>query len=346
LSWAGWLDDDGWHPVGALPQPRYKLAAAALGPVAYLSGGSKGGGLALDTFESYDARTGRWRSSRRGPDTSGRADAPPLVIQQTRPSVAAPEPPMASAGKPRPEDFALIVGVENYRSVMRADYGERDAATIRKLFTERLGVPPDNVITLTGERATHTDIAKYIEEWLPRNVTKDSRVYFFYSGHGAPDPERGTSYLLPWDGDPDFLNTSGYPLARLYEKLAALPAKDVVAMIDSCFSGSGGRSVIGKGLRPLVTVMEAPVPRSGRLTVLTAASGGQVASSSSERQHGLFTYEVIQGLLGGADADHDGHVDVSELYTYVHAQVRKAAHRRNREQDPQLRTSKPELRLY
>jgi len=31
------------------------------------------------------------------------------------------------------------------------------------------------------------DFVKYFEKWLPNNVEKDSTVFVYYSGHGAPD---------------------------------------------------------------------------------------------------------------------------------------------------------------
>ncbi|MBI3551725.1 MAG: caspase family protein [Elusimicrobia bacterium] len=166
--------------------------------------------------------------------------------------------------KERTDDFAVVVGIEKYQNVPKADYAENDAKTMQKYF-QALGVPEENVIVLTGQKATRTGLAKYLEEWLPRNVTPNSRVYFYYSGHGAPDPSDGSAYLVPWDGDASFLKTSAYPVSRLYEKLGALKAKEVVVMLDSCFSGAGGRSVIAKGARPLVNIVDTAVPSQSRL---------------------------------------------------------------------------------
>lgn len=125
--------------------------------------------------------------------------------------------------KTAPDDYALIIGIEKYQNIPKADFAERDAATVKE-YAKSLGVPDENIILLTGQRATRTGVAKYVEEWLPRNVKPGSRIYFYYSGHGAPDPADGASYLVPYDGDPSFLKTSAYPLSKLYESLAALHA--------------------------------------------------------------------------------------------------------------------------
>lgn len=262
-------------------------------------------------------------------------------------AIAAAYPPLSESPRPaaaRPDDFALIVGIEGYRSIPKADYGESDAKLV-KTYVESLGVPPANVVLLTGSGASRSDIAKYVEEWLPGVVKPDSRVYFYYSGHGAPDPATGAAYLIPYDGDPQFLKSTALPLTKLYADLAALPSKETVVMLDSCFSGAGGRSVLAPGARPLVTVVdEAAAPP--RTTVLAASGPQEIAGGLDLQKHGLFTYFLLRGLGGEADADRDGHVEAGELDAYLKAKVGEAARRfSNRAQTPRL-LGDSSLRMY
>jgi Caspase domain len=244
----------------------------------------------------------------------------------------------------RPNDFALIIGIERYETLPKADFGERDAEVFRR-YVLGLGVPEENVILLLGPRATKTGMMKYIEEWLPRNVTADSRVFVFYSGHGAPDPATGAAYLVPYDGDPTFLQSSAYPVPRLLERLEALKAKETVVALDACFSGAGGRSVIAKGARPLV-VVTAMANTSPKVSVLAASSSDEISGSLDEQGHGLFTYYLLKGLQGAADADGNGHVSLEELHAYVKKSVQREARRQNREQTPNLQSATPGLTLY
>jgi hypothetical protein len=247
-------------------------------------------------------------------------------------------------GPARPNDFALIVGIERYETLPKADFGERDAEVFRH-YVLGLGVPEENVILLLGPRATKTGMMKYIEEWLPRNVTADSRVFVFYSGHGAPDPATGAAYLVPYDGDPTFLQSSAYPVPRLLERLEALKAKETVVALDACFSGAGGRSVIAKGTRPLVAI--ATTANVGpKVSVLAASSSDEISGSLDEQGHGLFTYYLLKGLQGKADADGNGHVSLEELHAYVKKSVQREARRQNREQTPNLQSATPGLTLY
>lgn len=234
---------------------------------------------------------------------------------------------------PRPSDFAVVVGIENYRRAPRADFAERDAAAAKAHFLA-MGLPQRNIIHIAGEDATRSRLSAYLEEWLPRNVKPDSTVYFFYSGHGAPDAQTGQAYLLPADGDPSFLKTTAYPLKELYAALGKLKAKEVVVALDSCFSGAGGRSVIAQGARPLVNAAS-PSADTGRLVVFAAAQGEQITGGYPEQGHGLFTYHFLTGLAGAAK-DRSGRVTTSGLFQYLKPLVEDEARRQNREQSPTL----------
>lgn len=280
-----------------------------------------------------------------GEDAAGGRGAPPPAPRPKKPSPSSDVDKPGLRRGPRPDDFAVVVGIDQYQLVPSADYGERDAATFRD-YLLGLGVPEENIVLLTGQRATRTGLVKYLEEWLPRNASPDSRVYFFFSGHGAPDPETGKAYLVPWDGDPQFLGSSGYPLAKLYKDLAGLKAREVLVALDSCFSGAGPRSVLAKGIRPLVSKVKADAPESSKVSVLTASAAEEVAGSLEKKGHGMFTYYLLKGLQGEADADKDGHVTLAELHGYLSKAVAKAARLQNREQSPQLKAAEPGLKVY
>ncbi|MBI5622979.1 MAG: ankyrin repeat domain-containing protein [Elusimicrobia bacterium] len=129
------------------------------------------------------------------------------------PPPAAPRPAVSDADAPkyrlaeRPDDIAVVIGVERYAKLVPAEFAERDAEAVRR-HVLALGVPQRNVIFLAGQAATRASIQGYVEEWLPKNVKPGSRVFFYYSGHGAPDPRSGDAFLVPWDGDPMFLKSS------------------------------------------------------------------------------------------------------------------------------------------
>ena len=233
--------------------------------------------------------------------------------------------------------YAIVVGIEQYRQDLpRADFADHDAKIMREYLVKRLGYEEENVVLLSNDHATKTDIEKYVEKWLPNRVDPGDSVFVYFSGHGSPNPKTGDAYLIPFDGDPAYLETTGYSLKRLYDNLAKLPAKEIVVLLDSCFSGAGGRSVLAKGARPMVNVMPVSVIPAN-MAVLAASSGEQVSSTYTQKSHGLLTYFFLKGLQGEGDQDKDGVISLGELFAYVKPQVQRVARREyNNDQVPQL----------
>jgi hypothetical protein len=232
-----------------------------------------------------------------------------------------------------PDNYAVVIGIEKYSDIPDAEFAEHDAAAVRAHLAA-LGYPQRNIVSLIGSKATKTGMTKELETWLPQNVNEKSTVFIYYSGHGAPDVKTGKSFLVPWDGDAQFLEDTGYPVERLYQKLGQLKAKRVIVALDACFSGAGGRSVLAKGMRPLVT-QSAVEPIPGKVVSLTAAGANQAAGAETAQAHGLFTYYLLRGLNGDA-ADKDGRVTVASLYQSLSKRVEDDARKNGADQAPQL----------
>ena len=234
--------------------------------------------------------------------------------------------------------YAIVIGIENYRQKLpKADFATQDAKLVADYLTKSMGYPEENVVTLLNDRAAKSDFEKYFEKWLHNNVEKDSTVFVYFSGHGAPNTKTGDAYLVPYDGDPSFIDQTGYSLKRMYEALGKLPAREIVVALDSCFSGAGGRSVIAKGARPLVMNLQGNVALSRNMTVLSASSGEQISSTYDEKGHGLFTYFLLKGIKNEDVVKPDGSIKMDDLFDYIKPQVERIARKQyNNEQTPQL----------
>jgi hypothetical protein len=246
----------------------------------------------------------------------------------------------ALTGTAQPQAYALVIGIEKYRDVPPPAGARGDAEKFARLAHSSLGVPEENIRTAYDDRATKGDIEKQLR-WLKANVESGGRIYFYFAGHGAPDATNGTPYLLPYDGDPKFVDQTAIQLSSVLAQLSDTKAGDVLAILDSCFSGAGGRSVLPPGARPLVRVHETAVPAAGsRLAVLSASGGGEISGPVVNGSGGLFTKHVADALAGQADADGDGKLSLKELFDFVKPRVAKEARRDNREQTPQLTTGR------
>lgn len=227
----------------------------------------------------------------------------------------------------REDDFAVVIGIEKYQDSPMSEFSKSDAGIVKSYF-KALGFKERNIELITDEKATRSGIEKAIEAWLPNKVKKNSKVYVYYSGHGAPEPTTGEAYIVPYDGDPNYLSITGYPLKRLYDRLGKLQAQEVVVLLDSCFSGSGGRSVLAKGARPLVMLPGTTV-LPANMVVLTATQGSQISTSSPEKEHGVFTYYFLQALK-------DGKKELSEIYDYIKPLIEDEAKLLNVSQSPSI----------
>lgn len=250
-----------------------------------------------------------------------------------------PKTALSDVDKPKyttaenPNNFAVIIGVEKYASLPAAEFAEHDAEAVRANLMA-LGYPARNIYFLSGQQATRGKIAQSVNTWLPNRVGANSTVFFYYSGHGAPDPKTSQAYLVPVDGDAEDLDSTAYPIKQLYEKLGKLKARHVIVALDSCFSGAGGRSVLAKGTRPLVSSIDlggTPI----NVVSLTASDKNQISGTLEDQGHGAFTYYMLKGLAGAAKTN-SGSVTVQSLYDYLTPKVQDSARLHNRDQTPQL----------
>jgi hypothetical protein len=234
--------------------------------------------------------------------------------------------------------YAVVIGVEQYRQKLpKAEFASHDAQAMSELLTKAMGYPAENVITLINNQATNADLSKYIEKWLLRQVKTGGTVFIYFSGLGTSDPETGDVFLVPYDGDPSFIDQTAYSLKRMNDALRKLPAKEIIVVLDSCFSGAGGKSVPVEGARSAAINLQKSLVPSKNMTVLAAASGDQSCSSYQAKGHSLFTYYLLNGIKNEDVILQDGSLDLGDLFSYVQPQVERVAKKKNNSaQSPQL----------
>jgi uncharacterized caspase-like protein len=226
--------------------------------------------------------------------------------------------------------YAIVIGVEQYRQKLpKADFATHDAQAVTEALTKVMGYPAENVITLINDQATNADLAKYLEKWLLKQAKTGSTVFIYFSGLGTSSSETGDIFLVPFDGDPSFIDQTGYSLKRLNEALRKLPAKEIIVVLDSCFSGAGGKSVLTEGARPVVINLQKSLVQSKNMAVLAAASGDQSCSSYQAKGHSLFTYYLLNGIKNEDVILPDGSLDIDDLFSYAQPQVERIALKRN-----------------
>ena len=247
------------------------------------------------------------------------------------------------SSKTRPDDVAVIIGNADYtqgKDIPNVAPAYADAEGMKRYVKQALGVAEDNIIFLKD--ATQKDLTATFgtgtnhKGKLFRYLTKGkSKVFIFYSGHGAPGDE-GTNYLVPVDAEASFIELNGYPIKTLYKNLSKLPAKSVTVVLEACFSGtSQGGSLIQRSSGITVVPKASAVPSN--ITVISAGTASQIASWEEDKSHSLFTKYFLKGMSGEADANKDSKVSWAELKDYLAKTVTRFALRYyGREQTVQI----------
>ncbi len=246
-------------------------------------------------------------------------------------------PPQAKARK-NADAVALIIGVEDYRNAPKAKWAAQDASMFYDYAQSTLGIPAGNIKLLTGEQANRTAMITALKTWLAPMVTPGkSQVYVYFAGHGLAASEGDKAYLIPQDGDPGLLEDTALDRQRLFDEIAKVKPLSATIFLDTCYSGGarGGESTLVANARPvLIKSKSASLPPG--FMQFSAASNDQLAHSHPSQQHGLFSYYLMRGLGGEADANKDNKLTAGELQDYVQEKVKRMALTQGRPQEPEL----------
>jgi hypothetical protein len=234
--------------------------------------------------------------------------------------------------------YAIVIGIEDYKdkNIPKVPYAKRSSDMMKKYLIDVLGYEEKNIYLLQNEEATKGNIEVNIEGRLQKLVRNETdEVFIYYTGHGVPDiTTEKDAYILPYDGNPNFIETGGYRLSKMYKVLESLKSKKVIVVLDSCFSGRG--AILPRGAAPIVIELENAISVSDKFTVFTSSKGNELSLAYEEMKHRLFTYFFLKGLKGEADRDGDGKIDAIELYNYAKENVDEIARRQGQDQTPQI----------
>ncbi|GEM_PF-4447016 len=299
------------------------------GSIAFTNGASyvggweagKRSGMGTAIYPDGRVRAGRWKENRfLG---TGAADAAPSIEW---PDLSRPA---ATVGGGE-HDVAVIVGIERYAHVADIPGAEQNAVDWVRYMLKTRGVPSDRVALLLDEDATREEI-RYAVEDAARRVGRKGRLWFVFIGHGAPSTSGDDGLLIGFDAQQKARSLSARSLEQsdLLEILESSKANQIHVLIDACFSGrnSAGQQLVA-GLQPLVVTSTQPTT-DDRMTLMTAAASDQFAGPLPGASRPAFSYLMLGGLRGWADADGDGRVSAGELHDYAAKTMRSTIRGRN-----------------
>ncbi len=226
----------------------------------------------------------------------------------------------------------LFVGIDRYEAtgIDWLSCAVRDATALYSLFTDTLG---SGAVFLTDEQATRAAIEEEFDKLAccdPGDV-----VVIAFSGHGSETHE-----LVTYDADPSNLGSSCIPLDILTQWFARIPARQLVCILDCCFSGAMGAKVLHVQIKPRnlapVDHLLDQLSGNGRL-IFTASTATEAAWENIRIGHGLLTYHLLEALQGTEEVRAGGKIAVLRLLEYVTRRVIDSAGQLGELQHPTIR---------
>jgi formylglycine-generating enzyme required for sulfatase activity len=208
---------------------------------------------------------------------------------------------------------ALVIGMDRYdgRSWPQLSNGIKDAEEVAKA----LKAQGFEVTLLKDLKSADLDAALR-QFFYFDGAEADARLLLWFAGHG--DTIGDEAYLVPVDApspnlDAEF-RSKAISLRRFGEYMREAKAKHVLAIFDSCFSGS------------VFNVARSVPPPA--ITLATTESVREFISSGEADQSvsddGMFRklfLDVLAGKETDADANHDGYVTGTELGLFLHQKM-------------------------
>jgi hypothetical protein len=227
--------------------------------------------------------------------------------------------------------FAVIIGVSRYRDdgISDLQFADADARDVRDFLRrpEGGGFKPDDILYLENEQATVEGVNAALDRVLSQAGPNDL-ILLFIAGHGGPDPYAPQNlYYVLHDTRIADLPRTALPMTILQEKLSLARAKRALIFIDTCHSAglSGLQPAGGRGLENnLINLYSAKLFREEGRAAITSSDVNELSYENKRwgGGHGVFTYALLEGLRGQADANADSLITAGEVFAYVRDRVR------------------------
>ena len=219
--------------------------------------------------------------------------------------------------------YALIIGNNDYAYLPKLDTAVADAQNVEKLLSARYGFK-----TRTLMNATRAEILSALNDYRQQLRESDS-LLVYYAGHGELAGSGQSAAWLPVNARQED-KTEWIFASNITDLVNEMPAKHVMIVADSCYSGP----MLG---RPMARVQRSndlerlrDVAQLRSRLVLTSGVNAPVLDGGGG-DHSVFARAFIDALTRN-----QGVLEASSLYVAIFEPVRQGARRMRFEQTPSL----------
>ncbi|HJZ67617.1 MAG TPA: caspase family protein [Blastocatellia bacterium] len=236
--------------------------------------------------------------------------------------------------------WAVLIGVSRYQygdqdldgnRISNLKHASEDAEAMRDFLMspEGGGFKEDHIALLEDESATRANVQSALAKL---KQAKPSDFFVIYiAAHGAvlpfTDPKTNTTrdipYFLLYDTDVRNPEKTALRMEAFRQTVDGLEAKKGLVLSDTCYSG--GVQLIGRGVDESANANQRYLDLMSKIPegvgFISAAKQTERSYEKDDFSHGVFTYCLIEGLGGAADANQDGKVTFDEVVQYLDERV-------------------------
>lgn len=217
---------------------------------------------------------------------------------------------LASYGK----FHAVVIGESQYRKYESLPTAVNDARAVAQLLETKYGYDVTRL-----ENAGAQQIISALQA-TAKKMTANDNLLVYYAGHGTVRHDKG--YWQPVDADFDMTNWISPAMIR--DVLLDHPARRMLILADSCYSGALARGAVSSS--------DADARKEKRARIVISSGGDAPVIDSADGRHSLFTRALLDVLA----APGDDVADVQTLFARIRERVTDSARRAGREQNPDL----------
>ncbi len=256
-----------------------------------------------------------------------------LSLVAASPEVA--ESASAAAGSDRVERrgdvnfgrfYALIIGNNNYSAYPALQTPANDAKSLDVILRERYGFTTKLLLN-----ATRHQIMTALNE-IHKKLAPEDNLLIYYAGHGEIDKGTQMAYWLPSDAEAG--NPANWISSQsITEFISIMPARHVMVVADSCYSGALAGSAVAKlpeGMDEAKREKWLKVMASRKARTVLTSGGVQPVLDQGGGGHSVFANALLGVLRSNKRVLED-----YDVFRSLAGQVKSSASKAGFEQSPQ-----------
>lgn|GEM_PF-634746 len=226
------------------------------------------------------------------------------------------------------EKWVVLIGVDQYAYASPLEYAVADQQALRdELVHAGLDKRQVKLLRDKADDAKYLPTKRNIEQQIvlaSELAERGDLVLVVFSGHGRHMAKK--SFICPMDANLDRPDTM-IALDWIYDQLKKSKADLKMLIVDACrdvdplLSRDKGGSVPSRQEEIKLFISSSDRLPDG-LIQLHSCSEGEKAKEDKALGHGVFSYFLLQGLKGQADADKNGRVTLGELMSYSNRETK------------------------